>query len=85
MQFLSNHLCGFLTQKGQLLVMYFSIIFFVQEILKLMYSLSGCLIIEDMKCLSSNGFLVMSSLLLTSFLSTLVIPTKLPMEQNSST
>lgn len=61
-------------------MMYFSITFFVQEVLKLMYSLSvsGCLIIEDVKCLSSKGFLVMSSLLLTSSLSTLVIPTKLP-------
>lgn len=48
-------------------MMYFSIIFFVQEVLKLIYSLSasGCLIIEDEKCLSSKGFLVMSFLLLT--------------------
>lgn len=43
-------------------MMYFSIIFFVQEVFKLIYSLSasGCLIIEDVKCLSSTGFLVMS-------------------------
>ena len=59
-------------------MMYFSIIFFVQEVFKLIYSVSasGCLIIEDEKCLSSKGFLVMSFLLLTSSLSTLVIPAK---------
>lgn len=64
-------------------MMYFSIIFFVQEVFKLIYSLSasGCLIIEDVKCLSSKGFLVMSFLLLTSSLSMPVIPAKLPTEQ----
>lgn len=43
-------------------MMYFSIIFFVQEVFKLIYSLSasGCLTIEDVKCLSSKGFLVIS-------------------------
>lgn len=53
--------------------MYFSIIFFVQKVFKLIYALSasGCLIIEDVKCLSPESFLVMSFLLLTSSLSML--------------
>lgn len=60
-------------------MMYFSITFFVQEVFKLIYSLSasGCLIIEDVTCLSSKAFRVMSSLLLTSPLSALVIPAKI--------
>lgn len=42
--------------------MYFSIIFCVQEVLKLIYCLSasGCLIIEEVKCLSSKGCLARS-------------------------
>lgn len=58
---------------------YFSVSFFVQEVFKLIYSLSasGCLIIEDAKRLSLGGFLVMS-------LSLPTIPAKWATEQNSS-